>query len=66
MNTKRRNTPITFYDEAFGGWFTSYDSQKINYWDEVPDYETVTVVDKEAYDEQVLTGYKCSVCGATK
>lgn len=26
----------------------------------------VKVVDKEAYDEQVLTGYKCSKCGATK
>lgn len=28
-------------------------------------YETVTVVDREAYDETVITGYKCS-CGATK
>lgn len=28
-------------------------------------YDTVTVVDKEAYDEQVITGYQCS-CGATK
>ena len=27
-------------------------------------YETVT--DKAAYDETVTTGYKCSVCGATK
>ena len=25
-----------------------------------------TVVDKEAYDETVVTGYKCSKCGATK
>ena len=25
-----------------------------------------TVVAKEAYDEQVITGYKCSTCGATK
>ena len=29
-------------------------------------YETVTVVDKEAWDETVHTGYKCSGCGATK
>lgn len=31
-------------------------------------YETKTVVDQPAYDEQVqeLTGYKCSTCGATK
>ena len=27
--------------------------------------ETVTVVDKAAYDETIITGYKCS-CGATK
>jgi hypothetical protein len=32
--------------------------------DEVGHYETVT--DKAAYDETVTTGYKCSVCGATK
>lgn len=27
---------------------------------------TKTVVDKPAYDEVVTTGYKCSICGATK
>ena len=27
--------------------------------------EEVWVVDREAYDEQVITGYSCS-CGATK
>ena len=32
--------------------------------DEAGHYETVT--DKAAYDETVTTGYKCSVCGATK
>ena len=32
--------------------------------DEVGHYETVT--DRAAYDETVTTGYKCSVCGATK
>ena len=30
------------------------------------EYETRTVVDKEAYYETVVTGYKCSICGATK
>ena len=30
------------------------------------EYETRTVVDKEAYDETVVTGYKCTICGATK
>lgn len=29
-------------------------------------YETVTVVDREAWDETVHIGYKCSGCGATK
>ncbi len=29
-------------------------------------YEKEWVVDKEAYDEQVLTGYTCTTCGATK
>lgn len=28
-------------------------------------YETVTITDSEAYDEQVITGYKCS-CGAVR
>lgn len=27
-------------------------------------YDTITVTDKQAYDEKVLTGYKCSTCGA--
>lgn len=30
------------------------------------EYETHTVVDKESYDETVVTGYKCSICGVTK
>lgn len=41
----------------------SYGSQ----WVTVPEqghYETVTV--QEAWDEQVVTGYRCSQCGATK
>lgn len=29
-------------------------------------YETITIVDKAAYDEKVLTGYKCTKCGQTK
>ena len=29
-------------------------------------YETITIVDKDAYDEKVLTGYKCTKCGQTK
>ena len=28
--------------------------------------KTITVVDKEAYDEKVLTGYKCRKCGKTR
>ncbi len=30
------------------------------------EYQTNTVVDKDAYDEQVANGWKCSICGATK
>jgi hypothetical protein len=56
----------TYYDDFMGDWITTYDGQMINYHEEVPIYGEETVVDKEAYDEQVLTGYKCSVCGATK
>lgn len=29
-------------------------------------YEKRWIVDKKAYDEQVLDGYKCTTCGATK
>ncbi|MCM1494493.1 MAG: hypothetical protein NC089_01680 [Bacteroides sp.] len=29
-------------------------------------YEEKWIVDKKAYDEQVLDGYKCTTCGATK
>jgi len=33
---------------------------------EEPVYEDVTIVDKEAWDETVVTGQRCSICGATK
>ena len=29
-------------------------------------YETITIIDKPAYDEKVLTGYKCTKCGKTR
>ena len=29
-------------------------------------YETITITDKTAYDEKVLTGYKCTKCEQTK
>ena len=42
-----------------GGWHTEY-----RYTEEQGHYETVVV--QQAWDEQVVTGYKCSSCGATK
>ena len=29
-------------------------------------YETITIIDKPAYDEKVLTGCKCTKCGKTR
>jgi hypothetical protein len=47
----------------------SYTSKRVqvgtNHHDEVTHQETKTVVVKQAYDETVTTGYRCS-CGATK
>lgn len=38
--------------------------EEVERWEE---YETKEwIVDSEAYDETVITGYKCSVCGAKK
>ena len=38
--------------------------EEVERWEE---YETEEwIVDSEAYDEKVITGYKCSVCGAKK
>lgn len=34
--------------------------------DEVSHTEEKVVVDQEAWDEEVVTGYTCSICGATK
>ena len=47
------------------------DQSQTVYHDAAGHYEKVqigtkTVVDKQAYDENVTTGYKCSICGATK
>jgi hypothetical protein len=47
---------------------SSYGSKKVIV-DYIPHEEVSheeTVVDEEAWDEEVLTGYKCSKCGATK
>lgn len=38
--------------------YTSYDRKPI--------YENQWIVDQEAYDETIITGYKCSVCGQQK
>lgn len=52
-----------------GGRCTNFEIYQIvnNYihHDEEGHYETVTITDSEAYDEQVITGYKCP-CGETK
>ena len=51
-----------------GGWHTEYVSEISGYTtvhhDEVGHNEQILV--KDAYDEQVANGYKCSICGATK
>lgn len=41
-----------------------YEAYSVNQW--IPNVQTVTVVDSEAYDEQVASGQICTVCGATK
>ncbi len=47
-----------------GGWKTKWvDSGRVIHHEAV--YKKEYVVDQKAYDEKVLTGYKCS-CGATK
>ena len=51
-----------------GSCFSSSSIEVIDHYihhDAEGHYETVTVTDSEAYDEQVVTGYKCS-CGAVK
>lgn len=49
---------ISNRDQILQCCYTSYDRK--------PVYEKRWVVDQEAYDETVTTGYKCSVCGKTK
>lgn len=51
-----------------GSCFSSSSIEVIDHYihhDAEGHYETVTVTDSEAYDEQVVAGYKCS-CGAVK
>ena len=51
-----------------GSCFSSSSIEVIDHYihhDAVGHYETVTITDSEAYDEQMITGYKCS-CGETK
>lgn len=63
-HTKNPHDMAIHIDESCGG---GYHSGKVQidtiHHDAVT--ETVTVVDKAAYDETITTGYKCS-CGATK
>ena len=49
---------ISNQDQILQCCYTSYD--------QTPVYEKRWIVDKEAYDETVITGYKCSVCGKQK
>jgi hypothetical protein len=50
------------------GEYYSYGSKKVivGYIPHEEVSHEETVVDEEAWDEEVLTGYKCSKCGATK
>ena len=50
-----------------GGCVNSSSEERINYihHDEEGHYETITIVDKEAWDEQVIDHYECD-CGETK
>ena len=50
-----------------GGCVNSSSEERINYihHDEEGHYETVTITDKEAWDEQVIDHYECD-CGETK
>ena len=62
-----KNHQYPCLDEG-GSCFSSSSIEVIDHYihhDAEGHYETVTVTDSEAYDEQVVTGYKCS-CGAVK
>ena len=51
-----------------GSCFSFLTYEKIDHYihhDEEGHYETVTIVDKEAWDEQVIDHYECD-CGETK
>ena len=49
-----------------GTYHTKYETEKTDSVHHDAEYTTKTVTDKEAYDEQVADGWKCSTCGATK
>lgn len=49
-----------------GTYHTVYKSEQTDTLHHDPEYQTKTVTDKDAYDEQVANGWKCSICGATK
>lgn len=54
--------------DVYGACFSCSSIEVIDHYihhDAEGHYETVTVTDSEAYDEQVVAGYKCS-CGAVK
>lgn len=53
---------------ASGSCFSSSSIEVVDHYihhDAVGHYETVIITDSEAYDEQVITGYKCP-CGAVR
>lgn len=49
-----------------GTYHTEYKNEQTATIHHDAEYQTNTVVDKDAYDEQVADGWKCSICGATK
>ena len=66
-----KDVAMHIVDEHDGN--ASYSAKKVNIkihhdavTHEEPVYENVTIVDREAWDETVVTGQKCSGCGATK
>ena len=64
----------THYDPELGYSDASYSTKRVQVdtihhsakTHEEPVYEQEWVVDSEAWDEEVVTGYKCRTCGAEK
>ena len=66
LDALREHMPVHSHYSTYEAMMSRPDLGADTYETWEPVYEEKWIVDQEAYDETIITGYQCSICAATK